>query len=398
MDLLTHHPYNKDELPKPAFTLREAAGSVGDFGTILPIIFGVALVSDMNISNILFFFALWFIISGYYYRLPVPIEPMKAIGAVVIAGSLTQDIIAASGIIVGIFFLLAGVMRWMGALKKYIPQNVIRGVQAALALLLLRSAFGFAAGDILPFAIATLIIALFWVGAKYTRLPDVSALIVVFGGVGAGILITGMPEFILPALPTFFLPSPEVFVPAFTDLVLPQIPLTITNAILATSLLTLDLFRHEIKPDRLSATIGVMNLVSVPFGGFPMCHGAGGMAGQYRFGARTGGANIIAGVILLAFALLFASAGVLSIIPTGIFGALLLFVAIELGIHATKTDSLAVTGIMAVVSIAGNITIAFIVGMILAWGRIWYRRHRGLETDAEKSSAPEDTTEEETEE
>ncbi len=382
MDLLTDHPYTKDDLPKPAFTLREAAGSVGDFGTILPIVFGVALVSDMNISHILFFFAVWFIISGYYYRLPVPIEPMKAIGAVVIAGSLTHDIIAASGIIVGIFFLLAGLMRWMGALKKYIPRNVIRGVQAALALLLLRSAFGFAAGDIMPFAVATLVIGLFWVGAKYTRVPDISALIVVFGGVTAGILISGMPEFVLPSLPTLFLPSPEVFVPAFTDLFLPQVPLTITNAILATSLLTIDLFRHEIKPDRLSATIGVMNLVSVPFGGFPMCHGAGGMAGQYRFGARTGGANIIAGIIMLAFAIFFASAGVLSIMPTGIFGALLLFVAIELGIHATKTDSLVVTGTMAVVSLAGTITAAFIVGMILAWARIWYRKRKGYEIDA----------------
>ncbi|WFN33691.1 putative sulfate/molybdate transporter [Methanogenium sp. S4BF] len=394
MDLLTEHPYNKEDLPKPAFTLREAAGSVGDFGTILPIVFGVALVSDMHISHILFFFAVWFIISGYYYRLPVPIEPMKAIGAVVIAGSLTQDIIAASGIIVGIFFLLAGLMRWMETLKRYIPQNVIRGVQAGLALLLLRSAFGFATGDIIPFAVATLVIGLFWVGAKYTRLPDISALIVVFGGVGAGILISGMPEFALPALPTLFLPSPGVFVPAFTDLVLPQVPLTITNAILATSLLTIDLFRHEIKPDRLSATIGVMNLVSVPFGGFPMCHGAGGMAGQYRFGARTGGANIIAGIILLAFAIFFASAGVLSIIPTGIFGALLLFVAIELGIHATKTDSPVVTGVMAVLSLAGTITIAFIVGMVLAWGRIGYRKRKGRKAGAGETNTPQEQSEE----
>lgn len=374
MDLLTRHPYDREGLPKPKFTLREAAGSVGDFGTILPIVLGVALVSDMNISHILFFFAVWFIVSGFYYRLPVPIEPMKAVGAVVIAGSLTHDIIAASGIIIGIFFLLGGLMRWMEALKKYIPQNVIRGVQAALALLLLRSALGFAMGDVVSFGIATLIIALFWVGAKYTRMPDISALIVVFGGVGAGILISGMPELALPALPTVFLPSPEVFFPAFTDLVLPQVPLTITNAILATSLLTLDLFRHEIKPDRLSATIGLMNLVSVPFGGFPMCHGAGGMAGQYRFGARTGGANIIAGIILLGFAVFFASAGMLSIIPTGIFGALLLFVALELGLHATKTDSPVVTGAIAVVSIAANITIAFVIGMILAWGRIWYKK------------------------
>ncbi|WP_245618577.1 putative sulfate/molybdate transporter [Methanogenium cariaci] len=130
MNILNHHPDTADQLPKPAFTLREAAGgSVGDFGTILPIVFGgVALVSDMNISHILFFFAFWFIISGFYYRLPVPIEPMKAVGgAVVISGSLTHDIIAASGIIIGIFFLLAGMMRWMEALKRYIPQNVIRG-------------------------------------------------------------------------------------------------------------------------------------------------------------------------------------------------------------------------------------------------------------------------------
>ena len=381
MDLLTHHPYNSDGLPKPKFTLREAAGSVGDFGTILPIVLGVALVSDMNISHILFFFSVWFIISGLYYRLPVPIEPMKAVGAVVIAGSLTHDIIAASGIIIGIFFLLAGLMRWMGALKKYIPKNVIRGVQAALALLLLKSALGFAMGDIIPFAAATLVIALFWVGAKYTRIPDVSALLVVFGGVGAGILISGMPDFALPALPTFYLPPLGVYSPAFTDLVLPQIPLTVTNAILATSLLTLDLFRHEIKPDRLSATIGVMNLVTVPFGGFPMCHGAGGMAGQYRFGARTGGANIIAGIILLGFAFFFASAGVLSIIPTGIFGALLLFVALELGIHATKTDSPVVTGAIAVVSLATNITIAFVIGMALAWGRIWYQKRTGQDND-----------------
>ena len=200
-----------------------------------------------------------------------------------------------------------------------------------------------------------------------------------------------MPELALPALPTFYLPPLEVYSPAFTDLVLPQIPLTITNAILATSLLTLDLFRHEIKPDRLSATIGVMNLVTVPFGGFPMCHGAGGMAGQYRFGARTGGANIIAGIILLCFAFFFASAGMLSIIPTGIFGALLLFVALELGLHATKTDSALVTGVMAVVSIVGNITIAFVIGMILAWGRIWYRKRKGLDIADPEQNATEDS-------
>jgi Molybdate transporter of MFS superfamily len=41
-----------------------------------------------------------------------------------------------------------------------------------------------------------------------------------------------------------------------------------------------------------------MNLLSASVGGVPMCHGAGGMAGHVQFGARTGGAIVILGVIL----------------------------------------------------------------------------------------------------
>ena len=88
---------------------------------------------------------------------------------------------------------------------------------------------------------------------------------------------------------------------------IPLAIITVTNAIFATSLLATDLFSTEIKPKKLSRTIGLMNLTSVPFGGMPMCHGAGGIAGQFRYGARTGGANVYAGLILIARALLFTS-------------------------------------------------------------------------------------------
>lgn len=110
-----------------------------------------------------------------------------------------------------------------------------------------------------------------------------------------------------------------------------------------------------------------MNLTSVLFGGFPMCHGVGGLAAQYRFGARTGGSNIISGLILLPIALFFAGPGFVAIIPLGIFGALLVFVAIELGKYSLKTDSYIVTGIIAILALMINITIAFFVGMILAY-------------------------------
>lgn len=100
-----------------------------------------------------------------------------------------------------------------------------------------------------------------------------------------------------------------------------------------------------------------------------MCHGAGGLAAQYRFGARTGGSNIISGVILLPIALFFASPKFVVIIPFGVFGALLVFVAIELGRHSIKTDSYLITGIIAILALVINMTVAFIAGMILAY--IW---------------------------
>ena len=148
---------------------------------------------------------------------------------------------------------------------------------------------------------------------------------------------------------------------------LPQVVLTITNAILATSLLTKDLFAKEVPPKKFSTSIGLMNIFSVPFGGFPMCHGAGGLAGQYRYGARTGGANIYAGLIFLILALFFSSPQVLSIIAVGVLGALLVFVGIEMCRHSFKTDSLIVTIIIGVLALVSSMTVAFIVGMVIAF-------------------------------
>ena len=153
--------------------------------------------------------------------------------------------------------------------------------------------------------------------------------------------------------------------------------LTITNAILATALLSLDLFSRETPPKDLSKTIGLMNLTSVPFGGIPMCRGAGGYAAQYRFGARTGGANIIAGAIFVVFALFFASPEILTLIAIGFFGALLVFVALELARHGLKTDSYIVTLIIAVLALVTGMTIAFLAGLAVAYLLPWFGKHRG---------------------
>jgi Molybdate transporter of MFS superfamily len=362
------------------FSLSELAGSFGDFGTIIPLILAVALVSDVDPRYILLFFGIWFILTGLYYRLPIPLEPMKAVAVIVIAGGITSGEIAAAGLVLGVVFLVLGYGRFFAIIDRWVPESVVRGIQLGLALLLFRSSAGFIIKDPLFFSIGIAIIVLFIVLVKYRSIPDLSSLCVIGVGFIGGILISGIPPVSLIPAPQLVIPLPSDFPGAISTLVFPQLVLTIANAILATSLLTKDLFGKDIPPKKFSITIGLMNLTSVPFGGFPMCHGAGGLAGQYRYGARTGGANVYAGLIFLTLALFFTSPQVLSIIAVGVLGALLVFVGIEMGRHSLKTDSLLVTVVIGVLALVSSMTLAFIVGMVVAYLNGWIKERSTQDT------------------
>ncbi len=360
------------EPPLPfSFSLSELAGSLGDFGTIIPLILAVALVSDVDPRYILLFFGIWFILTGLYYRLPIPLEPMKAIAVVVIAagavGGISAGEIAAAGLILGIIFLVLGYGQVFSWIERWVPQSVVRGIQLGLALLLFRASAGFIVQDPVFFGIGVAIILGFILLVRYRGIPDLSSICVIGAGLLGGLILYGLP-------PLSLIPAPHLVIPQLSDipiaiatLVLPQLVLTIANAILATALLTKDLFGKDVPPKKFSTTIGLMNLTSVPFGGFPMCHGAGGLAGQYRYGARTGGANVYAGLIFIVLALFFTSPQVLSLIAVGVLGALLIFVGIEMGRHSLKTDSILVTLVIGILAVISSITLAFIVGMILVY-------------------------------
>jgi MFS superfamily sulfate permease-like transporter len=298
---------------------------------------------------------------------------MKAVAAVAIAGSLGAGEIAAAGLILGVIFLLISSERWMNGISRFIPESVLRGIQLALALLLIRTAAGFFLSDSATFGISAAIILAGLLLSARTRIPDLSALTVIAIGLVMGIYLHGFPGISLMEVPVLVIPTAVDLSAALAEMVVPQAILTVTNAILATSLLTGDLFRAEVKPARLSRTIGLMNLTSVPFGGFPMCHGAGGLAGQYRFGARTGVANVFAGLIFLSVGLFSASRQVLTLIPAGIFGALLFYTALELGRHSLKRDSWFVAALMGGVALLSSMTVAFLAGMVLAYAFSWWR-------------------------
>lgn len=358
---------NEERSPGIRFSITELSGAFGDFGTIIPLILGVAVVCHLSLAPMLLFLGIWYIVAGLYYRLPVPIEPMKAIAVIAIAESLTQDTIAAAGIVLGLLFIVLGFGSWLSMIERWIPRSVIRGVQLGLAFLLLRTTWTFLTTDLSFFVVGTLVVLMFLILRYFTDVPDLSAIMIVVISLAAGLMLHGVPSLQFIGIPTPTLPSRESILSSLTLLVLPQALLTLTNAILATVLLLKDLFHEDVPPQRLSRMIGVMNLISVPFGGFPICHGAGGLAGQYRFGARTGGSNIYAGSFFVVVALFFASQEVIEIIPVGFYGVLLLFAALELGKHGIQTSQLPVTLTIATLALIIGMTPAFLIGLILAY-------------------------------
>ena len=108
-----------------------------------------------------------------------------------------------------------------------------------------------------------------------------------------------------PTLPARW-PTPNEFAQAALLLALPQLALSLGNSVLATKQVVADLFpeREPLSVKRIGTTYAFMNLLAAPLGGIPVCHGSGGIAGHYAFGARTGASGIIYGTFLVLSGLL----------------------------------------------------------------------------------------------
>ena len=269
------------------FNLRELSGSMGDFGTLLPLAVGYVTVCGMDPSGLLVFMGLANIMTGLVYRLPMPIEPMKALAIMAIAQAWTPDKILASGLAMGITWLLFGLTGAMTWIAANTPRAVTRGIQLALGVQLALQGAKMAS-DSWVLAVGALLVVLLL--RKNRHAP--AALVLVLSGIGI-MAFQGK----LAALAGFSLTLPGIHQvdlrllwPAMRDGGLSQIPLTATNAVIATVALIREYWPDRTVTERqLALNMGIMNLVGPFMGGMPLCHGAGGLAGQYFFGARTGG-------------------------------------------------------------------------------------------------------------
>ena len=350
------------------FNLRELAGSMGDFGTLFPLAIGYIVVCGLNPAGFLVMMGLANIATGLVYRLPMPIEPMKVIAVVAIAERWSPSMVYASGFAMGVIWLLFAVTGIIGWITRVTPNSVIRGIQVALGVLLAIEAFKMLSTWWMLGIVSILIV----LALRQNRYAPAAIVLMVLGV--AIMLIKGQfqqidaPGLSLPPLTGFRLSEvwQTLQLAGFA-----QIPLTATNAVIATSSLIKTYWPdNAVSERRLSLNMGIMNLILPFFGGMPLCHGAGGLAGQYYFGARTGGANVIEGLIEISMGLFLATsiAGLFAVFPTAIIGAMMFLVGIELTKFAKDirlSRDLIPTGVTLIVSLATNMACGFLVGLIV---------------------------------
>jgi len=341
------------------FDTNEVTGAVGDSLTVLPIVVSLALLTDVSLPHVLLAFGVFQAVWGVRYGLPVSVEPMKALAALAIAGAVSYAELALAGLVLGVLLLAIGLAGALAAVERWVGEPVVRGVQLAVGLLLFETGVGLAAGGPL-LAGAGLVVALVVALLGYRH---ASALAVLVVGVGVAVAGAGVPVPRWPGLP----PSPALagtLTRSAAEGVVAQLAMTIGNAALATSLLFSDLFDAEVSPDDLSTSMGVTNLLAIPAGGIPMCHGCDGLAGKYEFGARTGGANVILGVAYVA-ASFVATAALLEAFPVAMLGVLLALVAVSLAGSVRDSSNLPLTvGIGALASLT-NLGVAFVLGVVV---------------------------------
>jgi hypothetical protein len=348
------------------FSLRELAGSMGDFGTLFPLAIGYIFVCGLDPAGFLVMMGLANMATGLLYRLPMPIEPMKVLAVVAIAQHWTPSMIYASGFGMGViwlFFAVTGLVEWMA---KVTPPSVVRGIQAALGVLLAVEAVKLMSGGWVLGILSVAVVLLL----RDNRYAPAA---VVLMALGASVMFAegnlqnlAAPAFSLPPVTTF---TPQEVWDTLLLAGFAQVPLTITNATIATAALISTYWPDRpVNARKLSWNQGIMNTILPFFGGMPMCHGAGGLAGQYYFGARTGGTNIIEGAIEISLGLFLSAsiAGLFSSFPAAIVGAMMLMVGIELTRFAKDVrigKDVIPLGVTLVVSLAANMAFGFLAGI-----------------------------------
>lgn len=367
------------------FDRNELAGAFGDIGTDLPLIVGVILAANLDSASALILFGVMQILTALRYRMPMPVQPLKAVAALVIAQKIGGNVLFGGGLAIGILMLLLTVTGLIDLLARVVPRAVVRGIQFGLGLQLATLALkdyvkaDGARGYVLA-AIAFIIIVLL---IGHRRYP--AALFVIALGLAYAFIFKLDGATVMHGigfrLPHVYRPSLPDVLTGFLLLALPQIPLSLGNSVLATRQISEDLFPEKPLTVRgISFTYSLMNLVNPFFGGIPTCHGSGGMMGHYAFGGRTGGSVILYGVLYLILGLFFSGSffQVVQVFPLPILGVLLAVEGMRIMLLIRDTvDKKAEFSIAVLVGlIAASLPYGYLIGILVGTVLFYLAKNR----------------------
>jgi len=357
------------------FTWAEFSGSLGDLGLFLPLVVAMATVGNLDLGVILVAAGAMNVATGLLFRQPIPVQPMKAIAAVAITEGLMPGALMASGLIMGALLLILALSGGVDAIGRLVPSALVRGIQLGVGLKLAAKGAGWVGGlpflgwdGILVAAVGSLLLLYF----LYKRWPGL-LFVFFFGFVLLFLEDPAAYHHLTLTLPKVspVWPSPAEWEAGLLRGALPQLPLTLLNSVIAVCALSADYYPGRgIAPRRMAASVGIMNLLCVPFGAIPMCHGAGGLAAQHRFGARTGGSVVMLGAAKIAVgaSLGVALVGILNVYPLAILGPMLVFAGVELARSGTRnlaSEEHRVVALLTAGTVLGANTFAgFLVGTL----------------------------------
>ena len=368
----------REVLSYARFDRHEIAGSLGDLGTFLPLLVAMSAQNGLDFSAALFFAGLFNLITGMTFAIPMAVQPMKAIAAIALTQGMSAPQIVAAGAGVSLVVLLLGVTGLIGWVNRAIPKSVVRGLQLALGLSLVVKGLELVSSThawLAPDSHLTALLAavIVFASGSFRKVPAALTLFCAglvlavwkSPGIGAGLNL-GL------TFPHFQPPSWGDFLAAFPRAALPQIPLTILNSVIAVCALSIDLFpTRPAQPRRVAVSVGAMNLVGAWFGAMPMCHGAGGLAGQYRFGARTNGAVLFLGTAKMLVAVLFGASlmALCRLFPHSILGVMLAISGIELALvcrdQRARSEALPML-VTAGICLGSDFLVGFAIGLAVA--------------------------------
>ena len=360
----------------------DASGAVADLGILVPIVAALVLKNGLDAGTVLVGLGAFYVVAGAVFRVPVPVQPVKAAAAIALARHLPPATIAAAAVLLGATLAVLGTTGGAALVSRVFARPVVRGLQFGVGLILVKTAWTLARpahGAGIWIGAAAIAAAVWLTGRRHEPWP--AALAIVIGGAALTLATDGggvslRPELWRPAIERDAFEWATLW-SALTLLVIPQIPLTLGNAVVAVTDVERRYFgarARRVTPSRVSLECGLANVVSGTLGGIPMCHGSGGLTAHYRAGARTSRMNIVIGVPLLALGILFAPAAldVLALVPLTVLVGLLALngVTHSLLVRDQSGYDLGIALAMGVVGVVtSNLAWSLALGLALYWVR-----------------------------